>query len=228
SGGAALRGPKKPTPVCNASDTAHVGLVSPCKRISRTIVKREKQMTAGPSADASFNQPLNWRSIDWTATRQLVRRLQMRIAKATQSGHHRRAQSLQWLLTHSWAAKLLAVQTVTTNKGARTPGVDNKLWRTDKQKIQAAINLKRHGYKPSPLRRQYIPKKNGKLRPLSIPTMHDRAMQALHALALTPVAETLADSNSYAFREGRSCADALGHVHLVLCRKHSAQWVLEG
>jgi RNA-directed DNA polymerase len=191
-------------------------------------VKKEKQMTAELSADASFNQPLNWRSIDWTAARQLVRRLQMRIAKATQSGHHRRAQSLQWLLTHSWAAKLLAVQTVTTNKGARTPGVDNKLWRTDKQKIQAAINLKRHGYKPSPLRRQYIPKKNGKLRPLSIPTMHDRAMQALYALALAPIAETLADPNSYGFRLGRRCADAMEQCYIALARRCSAPWVLEG
>src|SRR3954470_24959849 len=114
----------------------------------RTIVKKEKQMTAEQSADASFSKPLNWRSIDWTAVREVVRRLQMRIAKATQSGKHRKAQSLQWLLTHSWAAKLLAVRTVTANKGAKTPGVDNKLWRTDKQKLHAALNLKRHGYKP--------------------------------------------------------------------------------
>jgi RNA-directed DNA polymerase len=117
---------------------------------------------------------------------------------------------------------------VTTNRGAKTPGVDNVLWRTDRQKLQAADNLKRHGYKPLPLRRIYIPKKNGKLRPLSIPTLHDRAMQALHALALAPVAETLGDPNSYGFREGRSCADALRHVHNALSRQCSPQWVLEG
>ena len=152
----------------------------------------------------------------------------MRIAKATQSGKHRKAQSLQWLLTHSWAAKLLAVQTVTSNKGAKTPGVDNVIWRTDKQKLHAAINLKRHGYKPSPLRRQYIPKSNGKLRPLSIPTMRDRAMQALYALALAPVAETLGDPNSYGFREGRRCADALQQCQSALSTRTAAQWVLEG
>src|SRR4051794_2078139 len=185
-------------------------------------------MTAPLGADASFNPPRDWKAINWTAIRQQVRRLQMRIAKATQLGKHRKAQSLQWILTHSWAAKLLAVQTVTSNKGAKTPGVDNVIWRSDKQKLQAAINLKRHGYKPRPLRRHYIPKPDGKLRPLSIPTMHDRAMQALYALALAPIAETLGDKNSYGFREGRRCADALEQCFTVLSRKTSAPWVLEG
>ena len=95
----------------------------------------------------------------------------MRIAKATQAGRHRKARALQWLLTHSHTAKLLAVHRVTTNRGAKTPGVDNVIWRTGKQKLHAAFNLKRHGYIPQPLRRLYIPKPNGKLRPLSIPTV---------------------------------------------------------
>jgi len=185
-------------------------------------------MTVAPATDASFDRPKDWKSIDWAAIQQSVRRLQVRMAKAVQKGQHRKRQALQWLLTHSRSAKLWAVRRVTTNRGARTPGVDNILWRTDRQKLQAADGLQRHGYKPKPLRRLYIPKKNGKLRPLSIPTLHDRAMQALHALALAPVAETLADSNSYGFREGRGCADALGHVHIVLCRRNSASWILEG
>jgi RNA-directed DNA polymerase len=191
-------------------------------------VKKEQQMTVEQSTDASFDRPTAWDSIDWNAVQKLVRRLQVRIAKAVQAGKHRMVKALQWLLTHSRSAKLLAVRRVTTNRGAKTPGVDNVIWRTDKQKLQAADNLKRRGYKPLPLRRLYIPKKNGKLRPLSIPIMHDRAMQALHALGLAPIAETLADSNSYGFREGRRCADALGHVHCVLARKCSAPWVQEG
>jgi RNA-directed DNA polymerase len=190
-------------------------------------VKKEKQMTVEQSTDASFDQPADWRSINWTAIEKLVRRLQVRIAKAVQASKHRRVNALQWLLTHSRAAKLLAVRRVTTNRGAKTPGVDNVIWRTDKQKLHAADNLRRCGYKPSPLRRQYIPKKNHKLRPLSIPTMHDRAMQALHALGLAPIAETQADPYSYGFRQGRSCADALEHAHSALCRKSSAPWVLE-
>ena len=185
-------------------------------------------MTAPPGADASLDPPRSWKALDWKALWQQVRRLQVRIAKATKDGDRRKASALQWLLTHSRAAKLLAVRRVTTSQGAKTPGVDNVIWRTDKQKLRAADNLKRHGYNPQPLRRIYIPKQNGKLRPLSIPTMHDRAMQALHALALAPVAETLADTNSYGFREGRSCADALQHVFIALARKCSPQWVLEG
>jgi RNA-directed DNA polymerase len=191
-------------------------------------VKKEQQMTVEQSTDASFDRPTGWNSIDWGAAQKLVRRLQVRIAKATQAGKQRRVKALQWLLTHSRAAKLLAVRRVTTNRGAKTPGVDNVIWRTDQQKLHAADNLKRCGYKPSPLRRLYIPKKHGKLRPLSIPTLHDRAMHALHAQGLAPIAETLADPNSYGFREGRRCADALGHVHSVLARKCSAPWVLEG
>ncbi|HUK92208.1 MAG TPA: reverse transcriptase N-terminal domain-containing protein, partial [Blastocatellia bacterium] len=135
---------------------------------------------------------------------------------------------LQWVLTHSRSAKLLAVHRVTTNRGAKTPGVDNVRWRTNRQKLQAAYHLKRHGYRPWPLRRLYIPKPNGKLRPLSIPTLHDRAMQALYALALAPIVESLADPNSYGFREGRCCADALEQCFNVLARKTSAPVVLEG
>jgi RNA-directed DNA polymerase len=122
----------------------------------------------------------------------------------------------------------LAVKRVTENKGAKTPGVDNKVWRTDKQKYEAAQNLKRRGYRPQPLRRLYIPKKNGKLRPLSIPTLQDRARQALHALALKPIAETVADRNSYGFREGRSCADAIGQCFCALAKSYAPVWVLEG
>jgi RNA-directed DNA polymerase len=186
-------------------------------------------MTVERSTDASITSLLlSWKAIDWPCVRQEVRRLQMRIAKATQAGQHRKAQALQWVLTHSRTAKLLAVHRVTTNRGAKTPGVDNVIWRTDRQKIQAAFNLKRHGYKPRPLRRHYIPKSNGKLRPLSIPTLHDRAMQALYALALAPIAETLADRYSYGFREGRRCADALEQCFTILAQRTSAQWILEG
>jgi RNA-directed DNA polymerase len=152
----------------------------------------------------------------------------MRIAKAIKEKHYGKARALQWILTHSHSAKLLAVQRVTTNKGARTPGVDKKVWRTDQQKLAAISLLRRRGYKPQPLRRIYIKKKNGKLRPLSIPTILDRAFQALYMLALQPIAETCADKNSYGFREGRSCADAIKQCFIVLAKRTSPQWILEG
>jgi RNA-directed DNA polymerase len=180
------------------------------------------------SIGASSAQRLDWKSLDWVSIRQRVRRLQMRIAKAIREKGHGKARALQWLLTHSHAAKLLAVKRVTENKGHRTPGIDGKVWRTDQQKFAAAEELQRRGYKPQPLRRIYIKKKNGKLRPLSIPTMLDRAQQALYMLALAPVAEMRSDRNSYGFREGRCCADAIGQCFNALAKSYAPVWVLEG
>ena len=151
----------------------------------------------------------------------------MRIAKAVKEKRWGKAKALQHLLTHSFYAKLLAVKRVTSNKGKKTPGVDGVLWQGARAKWRAACSLRRRGYKPLPLRRIYIPKKNGKKRPLSIPVMKDRAMQAVYNLASAPVAETTADGNSYGFREGRSCADAIQAVFNALSRRNSAIWVLE-
>jgi RNA-directed DNA polymerase len=180
------------------------------------------------SIGASSTLAQDWKALPWDPIRQRVRRLQMRIAKAIKDKHYGKARALQWILTHSYSAKLLAVQRVTTNKGARTPGVDKQVWRSDRQKLAALSLLRRRGYQPQPLRRIYIKKKNGKLRPLSIPTILDRAFQALYMLALQPIAESCADKNSYGFREGRSCADAIEQCFIVLAKRTSPQWILEG
>jgi len=169
-----------------------------------------------------------WKSINWTQAQKQVRSLQLRIAKATREGKKGKVKAMQWLLSHSMAAKALAVRRVTQNKGAKTPGVDLVRWTTPTQKLNAAKSLVRNGYKADPLRRLYILKKNGKLRPLGIPTMKDRAMQALYLFALQPVSETLADRGSYGFRKFRSCHDALERCYIHLARKDSATWVLEG
>lgn len=179
-------------------------------------------------ADAPSGKFKSWKSIYWRTVQKDVRRLQVRIAKAVMKKKYRKAKSLQWILTHSYHAKLLAIKRVTSNKGKRTPGVDGITWKTSRKKMLAVSELKRKAYKPQPLRRIYIPKKNGKKRPLSIPTMKDRAMQALYKMALDPVAETNADPNSYGFRQHRRCADAIGQCYCVLARKTSSVWIFEG
>lgn len=184
--------------------------------------------TQAASAGAPSHGLTDWHGIDWAKCQQDVRRLQARIVKATQEGRWGKVKALQWLLTHSFAGKAVAVRRVTENQGRRTPGVDGITWSTPDLKQQAMLSLDRRGYRPLPLRRIYIPKTNGKLRPLGIPTMKDRAMQALYLLALQPVSETTADPNSYGFRPERSAHDAIEQCFCVFGRKDAAQWVLEG
>ncbi|MBY4599545.1 group II intron reverse transcriptase/maturase [bacterium BD-1] len=171
--------------------------------------------------------PTDWMSIDWHHVHRVVRGMQTRIAKATQEGKWRRVKALQRMLTRSYAAKMLAVRRVTENQGKRTAGVDRVLWTEPQQRWEALSGLHRRGYKPLPLRRVFIPKSNGKERPLGIPTMRDRAMQALYLLALEPVAERTGDPNSYGFRKGRSTHDAQAQNFLCLAKKYSPGWVLE-
>jgi RNA-directed DNA polymerase len=170
---------------------------------------------------------VTWDGINWAKVQRQVRGLQTRIVKASQAGRHNKVKALQWLLTHSFSGKALAVKRVTENKGRNTPGVDKVTWKTPVAKTNAIASLKRRGYSPLPLRRVFILKKNGKTRPLGIPVMKCRAMQALHLLALEPIAETTADLNSYGFRPERSTADAGEQCFTVLAKKANAEWVLE-
>lgn len=179
------------------------------------------------STGASSDPVAHWHEVDWARCYREVRRLQARIVKATQEGRHGKVKALQWLLTHSFSGKALAVKRVTENRGKRTPGVDGTIWSTPRARIEAVSSLNRRGYRPRPLRRIYIPKANGKQRPLGIPTMKDRAMQALHLLALEPIAETTADPNSYGFRSARSTADAIEQCFNALSRADRSKWILE-
>ena len=175
----------------------------------------------------AISRVADWHSVEWRKVNQNVRRLQARIVKATQEKRWNKVKALQHLLTHSLSGKLTAVKRVTENSGKRTSGVDKITWETPQKKIAAVHSLKSRGYKPLPLKRVYIPKSNGKMRPLGIPTMKDRAMQALYLLALDPVSETTADRASYGFRKNRSTADAIEHCFTALARKDRAEWILE-
>ncbi len=180
------------------------------------------------SVGAASHGAEKWHSIDWAKAHRIARRLQARIVKATQEGKRGKVKALQRLLTHSFSGKALAVKRVTENQGKRTPGVDGKTWNTPQEKAVAIQMLRQRGYHPKPLRRIYIPKSNGGKRPLSIPCMSCRAMQALYLLALDPVAETTADPNSYGFRKERSPADAIEQCFKALGKARSPQWILEG
>jgi RNA-directed DNA polymerase len=192
----------------------------------------EKQMTATDTqvlaAGASSAAAQMWEQVNWIHIEAEVKRLQMRIAKAVREGRWGKAQALQRLLTRSHSGKMLAVKRVTENSGKRTPGVDGRTWLTPAGRWKGMLSLRHRGYRAMPLRRVYIPKSNGKRRPLGIPVMRCRAMQALWKLALEPIAETLADPNSYGFRPERSTADAIDQCVTTLSRRASAQWVLEG
>src|ERR1700692_2460394 len=185
-------------------------------------------MTTAKTVGAVSREAAEWYAIDWPAINRNVRRLQVRIVQATKASRWGRVRALQRLLTHSYSGKVLAVRRVTENNGKKTPGVDNEIWDTPEKKTQAVHALKRRGYQPQPLRRVYIPKSDGRtMRPLGIPTMKDRAQQALYLLALDPVVETSADKNSYGFRQQRSCADAIEQCFKTLS-KPNPRWILEG
>src|SRR5262245_30301216 len=184
-------------------------------------------MTATVVAGAASGSEVTWHGIDWTKAHQKVRRLQVSIEKAVRERRWNKVRALQWLLTHSFYGKAIAVKRVTENRGKKTAGVDGETWGTPATKTKAVMSLRRRGYQPQPLRRVLIPKANGKLRALGIPTMLDRAQQALHLLALEPVAETTADPNSYGFRPMRACRDAAEQCYTALSKKDRAPWVLD-
>ena len=188
------------------------------------VLSKERDINSGAPARSE----ISWHLGDWDVIKSAVNRLQVRIAKATQEGRWGKVKALQRLLTRSYSGKMLATKRVTENRGKATPGVDGKIWSTPAAKWKGMQSLRHHGYRPMPLRRIYIPKSNGKMRPLGIPCMRCRAMQALWKLALEPVAESLADSNSYGFRPERSTADAIEQCFITLAKRRSPQWILEG
>jgi RNA-directed DNA polymerase len=179
-----------------------------------TISSQDKKLT-----DSQLYQ--NWKTINWLQVEKIVNRLQTRITKAVLHNKWNLVKRLQYLLTHSYCAKLLAVRRVTRNKGKRTCGVDGERWLTSISKVKAVLSLSGKIYKANPLKRVFInkPGKNKK-RPLGIPTMYDRAVQSLYSLALEPIAETMSDLRSFGFRRYRSTKDACQQIFLCLRTLH--------
>jgi RNA-directed DNA polymerase len=199
--------------------------------MQETGIRREHE-AAHKATSASLRPLIDWHLINWKQVNRNVRHLQRRIVQAQQQGQKRKVRALQFILTRSCSGRCLAVRRVTENAGKRTPGVDGQLLDTPVKKARAVVQLSTEDYRPQPLRRIYIPKGNDpkgtKMRPLGIPTMEDRTRQALHLLALDPIAETTADPHSYGFRKARSVADAIEQCCILLSRSASAQYILEG
>ena len=189
---------------------------------STTCIKRHENITDRQYA-------LQWNNIDWKKAEKFVNRIQIRITKAVIAVDYNLVKRLQYLITHSFYAKALSVKRVTSSKGKNTPGIDGITWNKSVDKMKAIYALDSKNYKCKPLKRVYI-EKYGKLekRPLGIPTMFDRAMQALYLLSLEPIFETKADNISFGFRKYRSGHDAMSHIFNLLAPKKSGNWILEG
>lgn len=169
-----------------------------------------------------------WNEFDFNKAQRIVDRLQARIVKAFRRGQTNKVKVLQRKLVRSLSARMLAVKRVTSSQGARTPGIDRICWNTPASRMAGALSLRKLGYQAQPLRRIHIAKPGStKTRPLGIPTIRDRAMQALYLMALDPLGESGADPNSYGFRRHRATHDALDQVFRLLSKKNSATWVLD-
>ncbi|MDZ4684391.1 MAG: group II intron reverse transcriptase/maturase [Planctomycetaceae bacterium] len=170
-----------------------------------------------------------WNAIDWRKTQRRVRNLRRRIFRASRDGDLAKVRSLQKLALRSHAVRLAAVRTVTQeNAGKLTPGVDKLVVKTAEARSELVDALGRHQpWHALPVRRVYIPKSNGKLRPLGIPSILDRAMQAVVKIALEPEWEARFEPCSYGFRTGRGCHDAIGRIYNFALPSGRKKWVVD-
>ncbi|XGW00919.1 MAG: group II intron reverse transcriptase/maturase (plasmid) [Leptolyngbya sp. BL-A-14] len=169
-----------------------------------------------------------WKTLSWRKLERKVFKLQKQIYRATCRGQRAKVRRLQRLLIRSWAARVLAVRRVTQeNAGKKTAGIDGFKSLPPYQRLALAAQLKHRWGQASPTRRVWIPKPGNpaEQRPLNIPTIEDRARQTLFKLALEPQWEAKFEPNSYGFRPGRSCQDAIMAIYLKVC--HQPKWLLD-
>jgi len=171
----------------------------------------------------------DWHAIDWQSANRVVRNLRQRIFRATQEGNWKKVHSLQKLMLRSRSNALVSVRRVTqTNAGRNTPGVDKLVVKTPTARGQLVDEILSHTpWRAKPARRVYIPKANGKRRPLGIPVVKDRALQAMVKNALEPCWEAQFEGSSYGFRPGRGAHDAIGKIFLLASPHRKKKWVVD-
>jgi RNA-directed DNA polymerase len=171
----------------------------------------------------------DWHGVNWRRANRVVRNLRQRIFRASKEGDLRKVASLQKLMLRSHSNVLDSVRRVTQlNDGKKTPGVDNKVALNPKTRAMLADEISAFTpWKAKPTRRVYIPKANGKLRPLGIPVVKDRCLQAMVKNALEPFWEARFEGVSYGFRPGRSCHDAIGKIYLLARPNKLKKWVMD-
>jgi RNA-directed DNA polymerase len=198
--------------------------------------KLDAMPAAAPAVDeAMVNGPeddlLDWQSIDWLNVEGEVRRLRQRIFTATQAGDLKRVRNLQKLMLRSRANTLVSVRRVTeVNAGRKTPGVDGRVALLPQAKAELAVwaQDRPSSWTPRAVKRVFIPKADGKQRPLGIPVTADRVLQARVVNALEPEWEARFEPKSYGFRPGRGCQDAISAIYLTLKGKNPQRvWVLD-
>ena len=171
----------------------------------------------------------DWHAIEWHKANRIVRGLRRRIFKATSEGNWRKVRNLQKMMLRSYSNTLLAVRKATqNNKGCATAGVDKVLVKTPQARGKMVDDLiKNQSWKPKPVKRVYIPKANGKQRPLGIPTIQDRCLQAIVKNALEPCWEAQFEGISYGFRPGRSTHDAIQKIYLAVRPNKRKKWCVD-
>lgn len=185
--------------------------------------------TASLANGAGGRPNTDWNAIDWHKVQRSVSNLRRRIFRASKEGDYRKVRSLQKLVLRSYANALLCVRRVTQiNAGKNTPGVDMLVVKTSKARSELVDQMRSYQpWKVSPARRVYIPKANGKMRPLGIPTVVDRVMQAIVKNALEPYWEARFEPASYGFRPGRGCHDAIAKIFNIARPNKRKKWVLD-
>jgi len=173
--------------------------------------------------------PCDWNQIDWRQAVQYVRQLRREIFRAAKRGDLKMVRTLQRIMLRSYENRVVSVRRVTqTNRGKNTPGVDKVVLKTPAARGKLVDRLGEYEpWKPLPAKRVYIPKANGKERPLGIPVIIDRALQAVSKNALEPFWEALFEDSSYGFRPGRTQHDALQRIFYLARSSGTRRWVLD-